>query len=95
MAGLGKQTPALAATLRLSDNLSLHGRAAWGRSSNEVSPFPTYTDSFETTRWLATASLIGGWHFGGLQVQPSATISFIEEKYRRPMSTASVSQSQG
>jgi outer membrane autotransporter protein len=68
------------ATLRLSNNLFLQGRAAWGRSSNEVSPFLTYTDSFETTRWLATASLIGRWHFGGLQVRPSATISFIEDK---------------
>ena len=68
------------ATLRLSQNVFLQARAAWGKSSNEISPFLTYTDSFETTRWLASASLVGRWEFSGLQVQPTATLAFIEDR---------------
>ena len=67
------------ATVRLSDNLFLQGRAAWGRSDNEVSPFLTYTDTFTTTRWLATSTLIGRWRFGDWQLRPSATVAYIED----------------
>ena len=36
------------ATIRLTEQMFLQARAAWGRSSNEVSPFLTYTDSFDS-----------------------------------------------
>ena len=39
------------ATVRVTDHLYWQGRAAWGRSSNEVSPFLTYTDKFDSERW--------------------------------------------
>ena len=48
------------ATARLSENVFLQGRAAWGLSNNIVSPFLTYSDEFRSERWL-TASLFQGW----------------------------------
>ena len=42
------------ATLRLSENVFLQARGAWGRSSNFVSPFLTYTDTFDSERWLVS-----------------------------------------
>jgi len=44
---------------RLSDNVFFQGRAAWGRSTNDISPFQTDTDAFDTERWLATGTLKG------------------------------------
>jgi outer membrane autotransporter protein len=67
------------ATVRLSDNLFWQFRGAWGRSSNEVSPFATYTDSFASTRWLASSTLAGRWSAGGWTARPSASVSYIED----------------
>jgi hypothetical protein len=47
------------ATVRLSENLFWQVRGAWGQSSNTVSPFLTYTDSFDITRWLVSSTLTG------------------------------------
>ena len=68
------------ATLRLAQNVFLQGRAAWGKSNNEVSPSLTFIDEFDTTRWLTTATIVGRYDFGALQVRPSATIAYIEDK---------------
>ena len=38
------------ATARLSENVFLQGRAAWGLSNNIVSPFLTYSDEFRSER---------------------------------------------
>jgi Autotransporter beta-domain/Bacterial Ig-like domain (group 3) len=67
------------ATLRLTDNLYLQGRAAWGRSSNKVSPYLTYEDSFDSERWLVASTLKGRWNFGPWQMRPTATISYIQD----------------
>ncbi|MGD9804341.1 MAG: Ig-like domain repeat protein [Hyphomicrobiaceae bacterium] len=67
------------ATLRLDQNLFWQARAAWGRSSNEVSPFRTYTDQFDTERWLATSALSGRWHIGPLSFRPSVSVSYTED----------------
>ena len=67
------------ATLRLSKNIFLQTRAAYGRSDNDVSPFLTYTDSFTTKRWLATATLVGRWQKDNWTFQPSASVAFIED----------------
>ncbi len=67
------------ATLRISENIFWQSRFAAGRSTNEVSPFLTYTDTFDTKRWLATSALVGRWHFGNWQLQPSASLAFIED----------------
>ncbi len=67
-------------TLRLSDNVFLQGRAAWGRTKNDVSPFMTYTDRFESERWLLSATISGRWHHGGWTLRPAASIAYMEDK---------------
>ena len=66
-------------TVRLTDHVFWQARAAWGRSSNDVSPFLTYTDSFESTRWLASTTLTGNWRSGPWLFRPSATIAYMED----------------
>jgi hypothetical protein len=68
------------ATIRLADNLFYQGRAAWGRSDNDISPFLTYTDSFSTNRWLVTSKLIGQWAYDGWDIRPAAEIAYIEDR---------------
>lgn len=68
------------ATVRLSENLFLQSRAAFGRSTNKVSPFLTYTDTFSSRRWLASATLVGSWTFDNLQFRPKASIAYIEDR---------------
>jgi hypothetical protein len=46
-------------------------------SSDELAPFASYTDSFTTTRWLASSTLAGRWSAGGWTVRPSASVSYI------------------
>jgi hypothetical protein len=67
------------ATLRLSDNMFLQARGAWGQSSNEVSPFGTYTDHFQTDRWLASSTLLGRWSSGAWQFRPSLSVAYMED----------------
>ena len=66
--------------VKLSNNLFLHGRAAWGTSSNDVSPFMTYTDHFDSDRWLVSSSLIGRWNYGPWWFKPQASIAYMEDK---------------
>ncbi len=68
------------ATVRLTDQLFWQGRAAWGRTDNDVSPYLTYTDSFETERWLISSTLTGDWRSGAWLFSPSASLSYIEDK---------------
>ncbi len=70
------------AAARLSKNLFLDGRLLYGSSSNEISPFLTYTDHFSTTRWLAAARLSGRWAAGNWRFTPSAEIVHYEDKSR-------------
>ncbi len=67
------------ATLRLSENVFWQVRGAWGQSSNKVSPFLTYTDSFDSTRWLVSSTLSGRWRSGAWSFRPSASISYMED----------------
>ena len=47
---------------------------------NSTSPFGTYIDHFDTTRWLARADLTGNWEFGQWRFTPSAGISYFEDE---------------
>jgi outer membrane autotransporter protein len=67
------------ATLKLNDNLFLQTRAAWGKSFNLVNAYGTYGDTFTTTRWLATAALVGHYTFGKWQLRPSASLAWLED----------------
>src|SRR5262249_40797902 len=64
---------------RLHYNLLFDGRAAWGQSANEVSPFATYTDSFDTTRWMLKANFTGDFHEGAWTFAPHAGLIYFEE----------------
>lgn len=55
------------------------GRAAWGTSSNSVSPSLTYTDKFASTRWLLASTLAGHWDLGPWSFRPYASVSYIED----------------
>ncbi|MDJ0826439.1 MAG: autotransporter domain-containing protein [Rhodobacter sp.] len=66
-------------TARLAPNLYFDGRIAAGQSSNEVSPFNTYTDSFSTDRWMAMASLTGEFEQGPWTIRPTASFSYFQE----------------
>jgi outer membrane autotransporter protein len=67
------------ATMRLTDNVFWRVRAAWGQSSNDVRPFLTYTDQFETERWLVSSQLTGNLEAGRWSFRPSASIFYMED----------------
>jgi hypothetical protein len=64
---------------RISDRTYLDLRAAWGRSDNSVNPIGTYTDSFETDRWLIEANLAGDILHGGWRVTPGVGLAYFHE----------------
>ena len=78
------------ATIRLTEHMFWQARAAWGRSSNEVSPFQTYTDKFETDRWLVSSTLTGRWSFGPWVLKPSASVAYMEDGARSYIDTFGV-----
>ncbi|WP_395449463.1 putative Ig domain-containing protein [Aminobacter sp. UC22_36] len=67
-------------TARLTDNLFLDGRAAWGQSANDVSPFGTYTDKLDATRWLVSLALIGQYDIDRWRITPKAKLAYFEEE---------------
>ncbi len=68
------------ATLKLDEHLYLDVLGAWGRSDNEISPFGTYTDSFETDRWLVSSTLTGQFDVGNWDLRPSYSLQFLHER---------------
>lgn len=66
-------------TVRATDNIYLQARAAWGGSENDISPFLTYTDTFDTDRWLLEGTIEGRWEHGPWSFMPKAKIAYIEE----------------
>ncbi len=67
------------ATMRLGDNVFWRVRAAWGQSSNEVRPFLTYTDHFDSDRWLVSSRLTGNMEAGRWTFRPSASVFYMED----------------
>jgi Bacterial Ig-like domain/Autotransporter beta-domain/Cadherin domain len=55
-------------------------RASWGRSDNTVSPLGTYSDSFETERWLVSSKISGSYKLDDWTVSPEAGVSWFEEQ---------------
>uniref|UniRef100_UPI002B264FAF autotransporter outer membrane beta-barrel domain-containing protein n=1 Tax=Thalassovita sp. TaxID=1979401 RepID=UPI002B264FAF len=67
-------------TARLAPNLIFDGRLAMGQSTNDISPFNTYTDTFETERLLANASLTGQYELkNNWMMSPNVSLSYIRE----------------
>ncbi len=67
-------------TARIGPNLYFDGRVAYGTSTNLISPLNTYTDGFNTTRWLVDATLSGEIQKGDWRIRPNASVSFIQER---------------
>ena len=59
--------------------LTYEARVSYGTSDNDVSPIGTYTDSFDTTRWLASAKVTGSFEHGMFTVNPTASVAWFEE----------------
>ncbi len=64
---------------RLTDNLVFDGRGAWGQSDNDISPFRTYTDEFETDRWLLKGQFTGDFDIDAWKIYPSLAVIYFEE----------------
>jgi len=66
---------------RLDDNAVFEGRIGWGQSENDISPFNTYTDTFDTERLFAKAKITGQFDMGGWMFAPHvAFLYFCEEQ---------------
>lgn len=76
---------------RLYDNLIFDGRVAWGQSDNEVNPFGTYTDSFDTDRWLVKGQFTGDFSRGNWHFAPHVGILYFEEKQKAYTDSLSIS----
>ncbi|MEP2978173.1 MAG: choice-of-anchor D domain-containing protein [Lentilitoribacter sp.] len=62
-------------------NLYYEARALWGKSSNDVTPIGTYTDNFETERWLASLKVQGSYDLNDeVTIKPEVSISYFKEK---------------
>lgn len=71
------------ATMRLGENVFWQIRGAWGTSSNDVSPYQTYTDNFDTTRWLASTTLSGTWDYYDWSFRPTASVGYMQDTSNR------------
>jgi outer membrane autotransporter protein len=77
--GLGWMIGPYLATKLPEQELFFDASAAWGRSSNTVTPFATYADAFSTERWTAGAKFTGLITSNGFTIQPSVGASYFEE----------------
>ena len=65
---------------RLAESLFFDWRAAWGTSDNSTSPFGTYSDDWDSDRWLTTARLTGNWISNAWRLTPSAMFKYGEDR---------------
>ncbi len=66
------------ATIRLPYDTYFQGRAAWGRSDNELD-FAGSQDHFDADRWFVRGTLLSQHRWGAWQLQPRASVGYIEE----------------
>lgn len=64
---------------RVHDNLVLDARVAAGASSNDIRPFNTYEDEFDTFRWLIKGQATGDFRMGAFSIAPQLSAIYIEE----------------
>jgi outer membrane autotransporter protein len=64
---------------RVTDKLIYDGRAAWGLSTNDISPFKTYTDEFKTNRWLLKSQFTGDFRVNDWNVNPNLAVIYFQE----------------
>lgn len=71
--------------VRLNESLFFDARAAWGKSSNDIFLQDAVNGarhgSFDTTRWLASATLTGTERRGNWRFSPQVGIAYGHEEY--------------
>jgi outer membrane autotransporter protein len=71
--------------VRLAPQLLFDARIAWGTSQNDItltdSLAGTRSGSFDTTRWLASATLSGNYTHGPWRLTPQAGLAYGNESY--------------
>lgn len=68
--------------VKLRNDLLFDARAAWGQSYNEISLIDAKglrTGKFDTTRWIATASLTGSRLYGNFRISPQISVEYGNE----------------
>lgn len=65
---------------RLTDKLIMDVRGAYGQSYNEISPVGTFTDKYNTQRWLLEANLTGQWKVDNWEILPAVGLHYQQEK---------------
>ncbi|MEZ5924088.1 MAG: autotransporter domain-containing protein [Hyphomicrobiaceae bacterium] len=71
------------ASIRLTPNVFLDGRIAWGQSDNTVDPFGGfYEDNFKTDRWLANINLKGNWVYNSIRITPGVSYTYFNENQK-------------
>ncbi|CDO59964.1 hypothetical protein BN1012_Phect1750 [Candidatus Phaeomarinobacter ectocarpi] len=71
------------ATFRLDESLFADIRFAWGKSRNDITPLGTYTDTFDTTRWLGSGAFIGDFAYEDWSIQPTISLAYLRETQKR------------
>lgn len=66
------------ASMRLTPEIFLDFRAAWGRSETDLKTLGA-NSNFSTTRWLATAQITGNFQYGDTRVSPELSVEYIKE----------------
>lgn len=62
--------------------LYFEGRLLYGQTDNEISPLGTYTDSFETERWLAQLRATGEYKLRNTTLMPLLDVTYTEDNQR-------------
>lgn len=64
---------------RLDDRMILDVRAAYGQSDNKITPMGTFTDSYDTERWLLETNLTGQWRVDAWDIEPAIGLLYMTE----------------
>lgn len=59
--------------------LFLEGRLLYGQTDNDISPLGTYTDSFETERWLAQLRATGEYQYQSTTLMPLFDLTYTDD----------------
>jgi hypothetical protein len=62
--------------------LYFEGRLLYGQSTNNITPFGTYTDSFDTERILALIKVSGALNYGDTRLIPSLQASYTSDNQK-------------
>jgi hypothetical protein len=62
--------------------LFLEGRLLYGQTDNKISPLGTYTDSFETERWLAQVRATGEYQYMATTLMPLLDLTYTDDSQK-------------